>query len=80
MLLGVLTGVGGGVVRDVPLNRVPLVLRADVYAVAALAGALVVVIGVRRGARPEPMMALGAIVCFALRLGAIFGTWNLPTA
>jgi uncharacterized membrane protein YeiH len=58
---------------------VPLVRRADVYAVAGLAGALVMV-GVRRGTRPELMMALGALCCFALGLGAIFGKWNLPAA
>ena len=37
--LGMLTGIGGGIVRDVLLAQVPLVLRADLYAVAALAGA-----------------------------------------
>ncbi len=42
-LLGMLTGIGGGIVRDILLAEVPLVLRKDLYAVAALAGALVVV-------------------------------------
>src|SRR5258708_3612358 len=46
-LLGMLTGIGGGMVRDVLVSEVPAVLRADLYAVAALAGALVVVIGNR---------------------------------
>ena len=44
-LLGVLTGIGGGIVRDVLLAEVPVVLRSDLYAVAALGGAAVVVIG-----------------------------------
>lgn len=44
-LLGMLTGVGGGMARDVLLSDVPVVLRSDIYAVAALAGAAVVVIG-----------------------------------
>jgi uncharacterized membrane protein YeiH len=39
MLLGVLTGVGGGIMRDVLAAEVPSVLRGDVYAVAALVGA-----------------------------------------
>ena len=45
MLLGMLTGIGGGMVRDVLVSEIPTVLRADLYAVAALAGAAVVVIG-----------------------------------
>ena len=44
-LLGMLTGVGGGMVRDLLVAEIPTVLRADIYAVAALAGAAVVVIG-----------------------------------
>ncbi|GEM_PF-5358462 len=45
VLLGLLTGIGGGMVRDVLVTEVPTVLRAELYAVAALAGAAVVVIG-----------------------------------
>ena len=44
-LLGMLTGIGGGVVRDVLVNEVPVVLRSDLYALAALAGAASVVPG-----------------------------------
>ena len=44
-LLGMLTGIGGGMMRDVLLSEIPQVLRSDLYAVAALAGALIVVIG-----------------------------------
>ena len=44
-LLGMLTGIGGGLVRDVLVSDVPAVFRAEIYAVAALAGAVVVVIG-----------------------------------
>ena len=45
VLLGMLTGVGGGMMRDLLLAEIPTVLRADLYAMAALAGATVVVIG-----------------------------------
>jgi uncharacterized membrane protein YeiH len=45
IMLGVLTGVGGGIARDVLVAEIPTVLRAELYAVAALAGASVVVIG-----------------------------------
>ncbi|MGH7212444.1 MAG: trimeric intracellular cation channel family protein, partial [Acetobacteraceae bacterium] len=44
-LLGMLTGIGGGMTRDVLLAEIPQVLRSDLYAVAALAGASVVVVG-----------------------------------
>src|SRR6201984_3608238 len=44
-LLGMLTGVGGGMMRDILVAEIPTVLRADLYAIAALAGAAVVVIG-----------------------------------
>jgi uncharacterized membrane protein YeiH len=50
--LGMLTGIGGGMLRDTILAQVPTVLRSELYAVAALAGASVVVVGhVRRGWR-----------------------------
>src|SRR3954451_15108518 len=45
--LGVLTGIGGGVLRDVLLREIPLVLRREIYALASAAGALVVVLGDR---------------------------------
>ncbi len=44
-LLGMLTGIGGGMVRDMLVNEVPTVLRTELYAVAALVGAAVVVLG-----------------------------------
>ncbi|MFO1112665.1 MAG: TRIC cation channel family protein [Rhodospirillales bacterium] len=44
-LLGMLTGIGGGMMRDVLLMEIPQVLRSDLYAVAALAGASIVVLG-----------------------------------
>ena len=45
MLLGMLTGIGGGMIRDVLVAQVPTVLKAELYAIAALAGAGVVVLG-----------------------------------
>src|SRR6478735_5564736 len=44
-LLGMLTGIGGGMIRDVLLSEIPQVLRSDLYAVAALAAAFIVVGG-----------------------------------
>ena len=80
VLLGMLTGIGGGIVRDVLVAEVPAVLRGDVYAVAALAGAAVVVAG-RVMLVPSAAIAIvGAIVCFGLRFMAIRRGWQLPVA
>jgi uncharacterized membrane protein YeiH len=79
-LLGMLTGIGGGMARDVMLNDIPHVLRVELYAVAALAGAGVVVIGERLGVPSMTTTLVGAAVCFGLRLGGIYWGWHLPKA
>jgi uncharacterized membrane protein YeiH len=80
MLLGVLTGVGGGMLRDVLVSEVPAVLRREVYASAALAGTAVVV-AARLLLLPTPTGAIsGAVLCFALRYLAIRRGWRLPVA
>jgi len=79
-LLGMLTGIGGGMVRDVLLAHVPMVLRAEVYAVAALAGAAVVVIGASLGLPSAATMIAGAVICFSLRMLAVRRGWQLPIA
>lgn len=78
VLMGGVTGVGGGTIRDVLLTRVPGVLRADVYAAAALAGAVVVVMGLRLKLSRGLVMTAGAVVCFTLRMVAVSRGWNLP--
>ena len=80
VLLGGLTGIGGGMVRDVLVAESPTVLRAELYAVAALAGASVVVIGSLLQLPSTPVAIAGAAVCFGLRLGAIWHGWRLPGA
>ncbi len=78
VLLGVLTGIGGGMVRDVLVAEIPTVLRAELYAVAALAGGSVAVIGGLLQLPATPVALAGAAVCFGLRLGAIWRGWRLP--
>jgi len=80
VLLGGVTGVGGGSVRDILLGRIPAVLRVEVYAAAALLGAAVMVVGTARGGRRGVMMVAGAACCFTLRVVAHWQDWNLPTA
>lgn len=79
-LLGMLTGVGGGMLRDVLIRQIPTVLRADLYALAALAGAAVVVAGHQLHIPPVATTVSGGLLCFALRYMAIRHGWHLPSA
>lgn len=79
-LLGMLTGIGGGVLRDLLVNEIPVVLRADLYALAALAGSVVVVGGDLLRWPPIASTLAGAILCCGMRLAAIQRGWNLPSA
>ena len=79
-LLGMLSGIGGGMLRDVLVAEIPTVLRSDLYAVAALVGAGVVVIGDQLGISPSTAAIVGAAICFCLRLLAIHRSWQLPRA
>jgi uncharacterized membrane protein YeiH len=80
ILLGMLTGIGGGIARDMLVAQIPVVLRSELYAVAALAGAAVVVAGDRLELPSAPTVVIGAITCFGLRFMAIRFGWRLPVA
>jgi uncharacterized membrane protein YeiH len=77
-LMGGITGVGGGTIRDILLARIPSVLRSDVYAVAALAGAAAMILSLKLKLRPALATTIGIAVCFALRMVAVHRHWNLP--
>src|SRR6187455_1561778 len=79
-LLGMLTGIGGGVMRDLLLSRVPVVFQSDIYALAALAGALLVVLGNWLNWPETPTAIAGAVLCFGLRILAMWFNWHLPSA
>jgi len=80
IFLGVLTGVGGGIIRDVLVKEVPMVLRTDFYAFAALFGGIVVVVGLTLGYPILQVALAGAGVCFVLRVMAIIWGWSVPVA
>jgi uncharacterized membrane protein YeiH len=80
VLLGMLTGIGGSMVRDVLVKRVPVVLRTEVYAIAALAGAAIVVAGHLLHWPPTATTISGAMLCIVMRLIALRRGWNLPVA
>lgn len=79
-VLGMITGIGGGMVRDVLLAEIPTVLRAELYAVAALVAAAIVVIGHLLQLPIAPVTAVALISGFSLRVMAIRRGWRLPIA
>ena len=79
VLLGMLTAIGGGVVRDILLSRVPQVLRTELYATAAIIGGSIAVAGHLWPVIPTSYtMAFGAVVCVVLRCLAIKYNWKIP--
>jgi uncharacterized membrane protein YeiH len=77
--LGVLTGIGGGVIRDVLLREIPLVLRREIYALASAAGAALVVLGDRIDELNLVWQIGAAVVVFAVRVLAARRRWSAPT-
>jgi uncharacterized membrane protein YeiH len=77
-LLGMLTAIGGGLARDVLSGQVPVVLRDEIYASAALLGAGVVVMGQELSLPADLTAPIGAMMCCALRLAAVHQGWRLP--
>jgi uncharacterized membrane protein YeiH len=80
VLLGMVTGIGGGMLRDLLVTEIPTILHAELYAVAALAGATVVIAGHLFQLPSLPVALVGAALCFGLRLVAIRRGWALPVA
>ncbi len=80
VLVGTVTAVGGGTIRDFFLARIPRVLVTDVYATAALAGAVVMILGRRLRLSPAVAALCGGAVCFLLRVVSVWQHWNLPKA
>jgi uncharacterized membrane protein YeiH len=80
IVLGAITGVGGGVLRDILLREVPVVLRSGLYAIPALIGAAIVAAATRDGYHNLAFPIAGAAVCFAIRLAGLYLDLNVPTA
>ena len=71
VVLGAITGIGGGVLRDILVREIPVVLRTGLYAIPALLGAAIVVIASARGSHNLAFPILGAAVCFAIRVACV---------
>ncbi|MFO3705645.1 trimeric intracellular cation channel family protein [Xanthomonas codiaei] len=80
LVLSCAAAVSGGIARDLLVARTPVVLQAELYAVAALAGGGLVAIGHVLGVPQAWSLATGAGVCFGLRFMAIRYGWHLPVA
>lgn len=78
VLMGTLTGVGGGVVRDLLSAKVPLILRQDIYASAAIAGIALYLVLRRSGLARARAFAIGMAAIVAIRLAAIRWGLQLP--
>jgi uncharacterized membrane protein YeiH len=79
-LLGAITGIGGGMLRDVLLNQVPTVLRHELYAIPALLGAAIVAVADKAGSTNGAYTLVGAAVCLGTRLIGIKLGLNVPIA
>lgn len=79
-LLAVITGVGGGVLRDVLVCEVPRVLREEIYASAALLAAVIVIAGRWAGLPDLPVAVAGTLAAFALRVVSVVKGWGAPRA
>jgi uncharacterized membrane protein YeiH len=79
-LVGMTVGIGGGVVRDLLLREIPLVLRREIYALAALAGGVLVVLGDWLRLPAGPVALVGAALVVVIRVVALWRRWNAPTA
>lgn len=81
VFLAVVTGIGGGILRDLMIGEIPFVLRKRIYAVASLTGGYVYyLLYVRTGMDVTTAAFLGIMVVFGLRMLATVFKWNLPKA
>lgn len=78
VLMGVLTAVGGGTLRDMMVRKVPTVLHSELYVIPALIGASVVVLAAGLGWPEGPFALFGAGLCFAVRLVGLRFNLNAP--
>jgi uncharacterized membrane protein YeiH len=80
VILGAITGIGGGMLRDVLLREVPTVLRQELYAIPALLGAGIVVAAQEAGSLSPAFPILGACVCFGTRMVGVRYGIDAPTS
>jgi uncharacterized membrane protein YeiH len=80
VLLGAITAIGGGMLRDILVRDIPMVLRSELYAIPALVGATIVVVASTLGHHGPAMVTFAAAVCFLIRMVGLRFDLGLPTA
>jgi uncharacterized membrane protein YeiH len=78
VLMGVMTGTAGGVIRDILANQVPLILRREIYASACVAGGVLLVVLLQIGTERPVAALFAASTVIVVRLLAIHYNWALP--
>jgi uncharacterized membrane protein YeiH len=79
VILGTVTGVGGGTLRDVLVQQIPSVLRSELYAIPALVGATITVVASLLGVYGPATAIAAAAVCFGIRMLGVRFDLNAPT-
>ena len=80
VILGAITGIGGGILRDILVRQIPVVLREGLYAIPALIGAAIVVGAAHAGVHGPAAPIIGATICFVIRLAGLTLGLNIPRA
>lgn len=78
VFVGTMTGVGGGILRDQLVGRVPMVLQKHVYVLAAIAGAIAYYVMLRLDLLRPVALCLSSAIVVVIRLLAAHYRWNLP--
>ena len=80
VVLGTITGIGGGTVRDVVIRKVPTVLSSGLYAIPAACGATLTALALDFGFYSSAIAVLAAAICFSIRMVGVQFNLNLPVS
>ena len=80
IFLGMVTGVGGGILRDLMIGEIPFILRKRIYAVASLLGGCIYYVLLSKNVADMTAAFIGIGIVFSLRMLATIFRWNLPKA
>lgn len=78
VIMGVITGTFGGILRDIVCNEVPFLLQKEIYALAAMAGSCVYLVFIEFGISQDIAMITSICATLAVRGPAIIFGWSLP--
>ncbi|MCL2917469.1 trimeric intracellular cation channel family protein [Shewanella litorisediminis] len=78
VIMGLITGVGGGIIRDVLCRQIPMVLRTEIYATASILGGIAYTLSLQLGMNSQTALWLSMLSALILRLAAIRWHLSLP--